>query len=68
MSTEPAQAVEVQFELRVGDGTLKARVEVTSGQTTVTELLPILRSLDNAIVGMAEKQAAESGLAIPKTW
>jgi len=64
MSTEPASAVEVQFELRVGDGSLKARVEVTSGQTTVTELLPIFRSLDNAIVGMAEKQAAESGLAI----
>jgi Fe-S-cluster containining protein len=37
---------------------------VPTGQTTVTELLPIIQSLDGAIIGMAEKQAAESGLAI----
>jgi Fe-S-cluster containining protein len=64
MSPESAEVVEVQFELRIGEGKLKAKVEVPAGQTTVTQLLPIIQSLDNAIVSATIGEVSKAGLTI----
>ncbi|HEU5403899.1 MAG TPA: YkgJ family cysteine cluster protein [Terriglobales bacterium] len=63
--TEPAaQTVAVEFALKVGDGQLKASVTVPSGQTNITELLPIIQSFENAIVGKAASEAEAAGTPI----
>jgi Fe-S-cluster containining protein len=59
-----APMVEVNFELRVGAGTLKASVEVPAGQTTMTGLLPILQNLESAVIGKIEQEVASSGHSI----
>lgn len=61
MPEEQSQVVEVEFAIKVGDGQLKAKVEVPAGQTNITALLPIIQSFENAIVGTAARQAAEGG-------
>jgi len=58
MPGEPVETVTVEFSLKVGEERLNARVDVPAGQTNVTELLPIIQSLENAIVrGVAERTA-----------
>jgi Fe-S-cluster containining protein len=59
-----AQTVAVEFALKVGDGQLKASVTVPAGQTTITELLPIIQSFENAIVGKAASEAEAAGTPI----
>jgi Fe-S-cluster containining protein len=48
----------------VGQGFLNARAAVPGGQTTLTELLPIIRNLENAIVDRVAQEAAEAGSPI----
>jgi Fe-S-cluster containining protein len=44
------------FTLSFGESSLRAEVEVPTGQTTLTELLPIIQKLDSAIVdGIGER-------------
>ena len=64
MPEAPIQTVEVEFALRVGEGHLKAKVEVPAGRTNVTELLPIIQSFENSIIGEAVKQAVDAGLSV----
>jgi len=56
--------VEVSFALRVGEGTLKASVEVPVGKTSLTQILPILQNLDTEIVGKVGQEAAAAGHSI----
>ncbi|HTW79785.1 MAG TPA: YkgJ family cysteine cluster protein [Terracidiphilus sp.] len=47
--------VNAAFTLSFGESSVQAEVEVPAGQTTLTELLPIIQKLDSAIVdGIAE--------------
>src|ERR1700738_948575 len=64
MPEETIQAVEVEFALKVGEGHLKAKVQVPAGQTNLTELLPIIQSFENAIIGGAVREASKVGLSI----
>jgi Fe-S-cluster containining protein len=64
MSEESSQRVTVEFALKVGDRQMKAQLEVPSGQTNITELLPIIQSFENSIIGHVASQAGEVGLAI----
>lgn len=56
--------IEARFSLPVGDGVLNASAVVPAGRTTLTQLLPIIQNLENAIVGRVAQEAAEAGTPI----
>ncbi|MFP5230738.1 MAG: YkgJ family cysteine cluster protein [Acidobacteriota bacterium] len=58
------ERVEARFSLRVGDGVLHAAAVVPAGRTTLTQLLPVIQNLENAIVGHVAQGAAEAGQPI----
>jgi Fe-S-cluster containining protein len=60
---QPAM-IEVNFQLRVDNGTLNASVEVPAGQTTMTQLLPVLQNLENSLIGKVAQEAAAAGQPI----
>lgn len=64
MSEEPRQTVAVEFSLRIGDDQFNAKVDVPAGQTNLTQLLPVIQSLENAIVGRATEQCADAGFPV----
>jgi Fe-S-cluster containining protein len=64
MLAEPIETVAVEFSLTVGDEQLSAKVEVPSGQTNLTELLPVIQSMENAIVGVAAGRTEEAGFPV----
>jgi Fe-S-cluster containining protein len=61
-STSPS--LKVSFALPVGGGFLNASANVPSGHTTLTQLLPIIQTLENAIVGRAGEEAVQAGTPI----
>ena len=64
MPAEPSETVAVEFSLKVGEETFGAEVTVPVGQTNLTELLPIIQSLENAVVGVAISGIEKEGFAI----
>ncbi len=64
MPGEPVETVTVEFSLKVGEGKFGAKVEVPAGRTNVTKLLPIIQSLENAIVGAAAEQLEKAGYPV----
>src|ERR1700744_5296906 len=56
-----SSTVEVAFSLRVGEGSLQASLEVPAGQTTLTQLLPVLQNFDSGIVNHIALQANAVG-------
>lgn len=52
------------FSLPVGGGLLHASALVPAERTTLTQLLPIIRNLENAIVDRVGQEAVESGTPI----
>ena len=64
MSGEPLETVTVEFSLKVGEGQLNAKVVVPAGRTNVTKLLPIIQSLENAIVGATAQRLEEAGFPV----
>jgi len=56
--------IEARFSLPVGQGVLNASAVVPAGRTTLTQLLPIIQNLENAIVGRVSQEAAEAGRPI----
>ena len=52
------------FSLPVGRASIQASAQVPAGQTTLTELLPIIRNLENAIVDRVGEEAREAGKPI----
>jgi hypothetical protein len=56
--------VSAAFSLPVGGGTLHATAEVPAGRTTLTELLPIVRNLEGAIIGRVFEEAQAAGSPI----
>ncbi len=62
-NSEPSTAA-ASFSLRVGGACLQASIQVPTGQTTLTQLLPVIQSLENLIVGRAEEEAARAGFPI----
>jgi hypothetical protein len=51
------------FSLPVGGGFLNASAQLPTGRTTLTELLPIIQNLENAIVGRITEEAEQAGLS-----
>ena len=60
----PGARVQATFSLPVGGGSLHATAILPAGQTNLTQLLPILQNLENAIVARVSEAAAEAGSPI----
>jgi Fe-S-cluster containining protein len=56
--------MKVSFALPVGGGFLNATTNLPTGQTTLTQLLPIIQSLENAIVSRVGEEAERAGTPI----
>jgi Fe-S-cluster containining protein len=61
---EPRSTVKATFALPVGGGFLNASAQLPTGRTTLTELLPIVQNLENAIVGKVAEEAQAAGSPI----
>jgi Fe-S-cluster containining protein len=62
--TVPSEMVSVEFSLAWGDDRISATAEVPSGQTNLTQLLPILQALDDSLIGAAASEAVAGGRSI----
>jgi Fe-S-cluster containining protein len=56
--------VKASFSLPVGGGQLRASAQLPVGRTTLTELLPIVRNLEGAIIGRVSEEAQAVGTPI----
>lgn len=64
-SSQPAPtAVKASFSLPVGGLSLNASVQLPAGHTTLTQLLPIIQNLENAIVEKVGEAANAAGTPI----
>jgi len=59
----PATA-RVSFRLPVGGAFLNASANLPTGRTTLTQLLPVIQNLENAIIGRVAEEAQEAGTPI----
>jgi Fe-S-cluster containining protein len=60
----PGDQVRATFSLPVGGATLRASAILPAGQTNLTQLLPIIQNLEDAIVARAAEEAARAGSPI----
>jgi len=63
-SPDHAPTLKATFSVPVGGGFLHASAAVPAGQTTLTELLPIIQNLENAIIGRVAEEASQAGTPI----
>src|ERR1039458_6815857 len=59
-----AETVIVDFTVGIGDGEFKATAIVPAGQTNLTQILPVLQSLDSSLIDGVTAQLAASGLKV----
>jgi len=62
--SSPAQSVRVSFQLPIAGGVLNASANLPAGPTTLTQLLPVIQNLENAIVSRISEEATERGTPI----
>ena len=60
----PSQAVKATFSLPIGGTSLQASVHLPPGRTTLTQLLPVIQNLENAIIGRVAEEAQSVGSPI----
>jgi Fe-S-cluster containining protein len=60
----PSPTVRASFALPVGGGMLNASANLPTGHTTLTQLLPIIQNLENAIIGKVSEEAEQAGSPI----
>ena len=59
-----SSTVKATFALPIGGGFLNASAHLPAGQMTLTQLLPVIQNLENAIVGKVGEEAAQVGTPI----
>jgi Fe-S-cluster containining protein len=64
MTDASPQTVTVNFKLAVGDGTFDANAAVPEGQCNLTEILPVLQSLDDSLLNAVAAQLNDAALSI----
>jgi Fe-S-cluster containining protein len=64
MTDASSQTVTVNFKIAVGDGSFDASATVPEGECNLTEILPVLQSLDDSLLSAIADQLGEAGLAI----
>lgn len=62
--TPLSPAARVSFQLPVGGGFLNASVNLPTGRTTLTQLLPVIQTIENAIVNRIGEEAELAGTPI----
>lgn len=62
--SEETSRVTARFSLPVGGGFLNASASLPVGETTLTELLPIIQNLENAVVSRVAEEAEQAGVPI----
>jgi Fe-S-cluster containining protein len=63
-ATDSAAMVDADFSLTFGNTSLNASVKLPAGRTTLTQLLPIIQNLENAIVNRIGEEANKAGKSI----
>jgi Fe-S-cluster containining protein len=64
MDEKPQETVSVEFAVGIGDGKFTATAVVPAGQTNLTQILPVLQSLDDSLIGGVTAQLNRAGLAV----
>jgi Fe-S-cluster containining protein len=64
METVMGATVEVNFTLDIGAGRLDASAIVPVGETTLSQLLPVLQDLSNDIIGGSEQLVEKAGYSV----
>lgn len=64
MCEQPHENVSVKFTVGIGDGKFTATAIVPAGQTNLTQILPVLQSLDDSFIGGITAQLSEAGLKV----
>jgi Fe-S-cluster containining protein len=64
MDEKPQETVSVDFAVGIGDGKFTATAVVPAGQTNLTQILPVLQSLDDSLIGGVTAQLNRAGLAV----
>jgi Fe-S-cluster containining protein len=60
----PAGTVTVEFSIDLEDGKFKASAVVPAGQTNLTQILPVLQSLDDSLIAGVTSQLGQIGRSI----
>ena len=61
MTDQPQQTVSVEFTIGVGDGQIVASANVPVGATNLTQILPVLQSMEDSMISGMSAQLAEAG-------
>ena len=64
MTDPSSQTVTVNFKVALGDGIFNASATVPEGECNLTEILPVLQSLDDSLLNAVALQLGEAGLSI----
>jgi Fe-S-cluster containining protein len=60
-SSEPQETVSVEFAVGIGDGKFTATAIVPAGHTNLTQILPVIQSLDSSFIEGVTSQLAQAG-------
>ncbi|MGA2850137.1 MAG: YkgJ family cysteine cluster protein [Terracidiphilus sp.] len=60
----PSETVSVEFSLAYGGSQISATAEVPTGRTNLTQILPILQSLGDSLIGVAVSEVVAAGRTI----
>jgi Fe-S-cluster containining protein len=63
-SSNPPETVTVEFAVGLGDGKFTATAVVPAGQTNLTQILPVIQSLENSLIAGVASQLGETGRSI----
>jgi Fe-S-cluster containining protein len=64
MTEESQETVSVEFAIGIGDGKMTATAIVPAGQTNLTQILPVLQSIDDSLIAGVGAHLAETGRKI----
>jgi Fe-S-cluster containining protein len=64
LGSVPFRSVKATFALLVGNGVLNAAINLPAGRTTLTQIVPVIQGLENAIVARAADEAVQAGTPI----
>jgi len=64
MEEKPQETVTVEFAIGVLDGRFNASATVPAGRTNLTQILPVIQSLDSSFIEAVGAQAAQLGRTI----
>ncbi len=64
MDESPQATITVEFTVGIGDGHFNASATVPAGQTNLTQILPVLQSLDSSFIDGVAAQYADAGLHV----